>query len=76
MVGCFQRKSTGRNVVTEEKTGIFHRKSKQDYVVLWRGQEVCHYRSIKEFVDAHVEGMKALEENQAELLDHYYRTLR
>jgi hypothetical protein len=76
MVGCFQRKSTGRNVVAEEKTGIFRQKSTDDYVVLWRGQEVCRYRSIKEFVEAHVEGLQALEENQAELLDHYYRTLR
>ena len=80
MVGCFLRKSTGGRIVAdqagEKRTGIFQRKSSEDFVVLWRGQEICSYPSIEAFVDAHLEGLKALDSNQAELLESYYRTLR
>lgn len=76
MVGCFQRKSTDIHMAQELKTGIFLEKSTGEYIVLWKGQEACRYESMASFIEAHHEGMKALESNQAELLESYYRTLR
>ena len=56
------------------KTGLFYRKSSDDYVVLWHGREICHYPSMEAFVIAHAEGLESLEANQAELLASYYRS--
>lgn len=77
MVGCFQRKSTARNKLADndKRTGVFYSKSGDDYVVLWQGREVCRYGSLEEFVDAHQAGLEALEANQADLLESYYRSI-
>ncbi len=56
-------------------TGIFFSKSRGDYVVLWRGQEVVRYKSIEAFVEAHQAGLKALDERQADLLEKYYQSI-
>ena len=56
------------------KTGLFHRKSSDDYVVLWQGREICRYASMEAFVAAHAEGLESLEANQAELLASYYKS--
>jgi len=42
-------------------------------VVLWKGREICRYMSIEEFVDAHLEGIAALELKQEKLLSETYR---
>lgn len=76
MVGWFQRKSSNRVFMTSPRTGVFYRKTKDDYVVLWQGREICCYESIEAFIDAHLEGLEALESIQHELLESYYRTLR
>lgn len=60
----------------DKKTGIFHSKSAEELVVMAAGKEICRYASIEEFVCAHQQGLKALEENQADLLERYYKTLR
>lgn len=57
------------------RTGLFHRKSSGDYVVLWQGKEVCRYGSVGEFIEAHHEGLKALESSQADLLETYYQSI-
>ena len=57
------------------KTGLFQQKSTNDYVLLWRGQEIRRYPSIEAFVEEHELGLRALEETQAELLGSYYRSL-
>ena len=61
--------------VDKQRTGIFFSKARQDYVVLWEGREVCRYESIDDFVEAHQKGLLALEENQADLLSEYYRSI-
>ena len=42
---------------------------------MWKGREICRYASVRDFVDAHAEGLAALEANQADLLESYYRDL-
>jgi len=61
--------------VDKQRTGVFFSKARQDYVVLWEGREVCRYESIDDFVEAHQKGLQALEENQADLLSEYYRSI-
>ena len=61
--------------VDKQHTGIFFSTARQDYVVLWEGREVCRYESIDDFVEAHQKGLLALEENQADLLSEYYRSI-
>lgn len=56
------------------RTGLFHRKSTDDYVVLWQGRQIGIYPSIEAFVDAHLEGLIALEQNQNDLLETLYRS--
>lgn len=56
------------------KTGLFHRKSSDDYVVLWQDREICRYASMAAFVAAHAEGLESLEANQAELLASFYKS--
>lgn len=75
MVGWFQRKSTGINVTAEAKprTGLFQQKSSHDYVVLWQGREICRYKNVEDFIQAHIEGLRALDANQAELLESFYQ---
>ncbi len=75
MVGCFQRKSTDLMMPVEptNRIGLFHRKSTNDYVVLWQGRQIATYPSIEAFVDAHLEGLIALEQNQNDLLETLYR---
>ena len=59
----------------KKTTGVFFSKSGNDYVVLWRGQQVVRYASIEEFVEAHQAGILALEESQVDLLEKYYRSI-
>jgi hypothetical protein len=59
----------------EARTGLFEQKTTNDYVVMWKGREICRYASVRHFVDAHAEGLAALEANQADLLESYYRDL-
>ncbi len=59
---------------TEPKTGLFYRKSSNDYVVLWQGREICRYTSMEAFVAAHADGIDSLEANQAELLASFYKS--
>lgn len=58
------------------ETGVFLKKSSGEYLVIWQGREICRYASIEGFVDAHLEGLQALEVAQAQLLESYYRDLR
>ena len=76
MVGCFQRKSTDLTMSSPPiaRTGLFHRKSTDDYVVLWQGREIATYPTIEAFVDAHIEGMIALDQNQTDLLETLYKS--
>ena len=60
--------------MSKPKTGIFQAKSRDDYVVLWRGMEICRYDSMDAFVRAHQEGLRALEKKQAKLLESYYKS--
>lgn len=60
---------------SEGKTGLFQQKTTNDYVVMWKGREICRYASVRDFVDAHAEGLAALEANQADLLESFYRDL-
>ena len=62
--------------MTENKqSGLFHSKSGGDYVLLLRGQEVCRYQTVADFVESHYQGIKALEESQVNLLEKYYRSI-
>ncbi|MDA0977358.1 MAG: hypothetical protein O3B72_02270 [Proteobacteria bacterium] len=61
---------------TGAETGVFLKKSSGEYLVIWRGREICRYASIEAFVDAHLEGLQALEDAQAQLLESYYRDLK
>jgi len=60
---------------TKIKTGIFQLKLPPSIVVLWKGREICRYGSIEEFVDAHLEGIAALELKQEKLLSETYRDI-
>ncbi len=54
------------------KTGIFYTRDPAGVLVMFRGQKVFRYRSVAEFVEAHIKGMRALEEKQEnELADQY-----
>ena len=55
------------------RTGIFLNEDRQAIVVMWRGQEVCQYASMEEFVDSHLEAIDALEKKQEDILTNEYR---
>ena len=57
----------------ETRTGLLEQKTTNDYVVMWKGREICRYASVRDFVEAHAQGLVALEANQADLLESYYR---
>ena len=57
----------------KNQTGIFQSKLPAAIVVMWKGREICRYMSIEEFVDAHLEGIAALELKQEKLLSETYR---
>ena len=59
----------------KKRTGVFHSKAGDDYVVLWKGQEVCRYENIEAFIEAHQAGLLALDESQADLLEAYYQSI-
>jgi hypothetical protein len=42
-------------------------------VVMFRGKQVFRYKSIEEFIEAHIKGAKALEEKQENALRKYYQ---
>jgi hypothetical protein len=76
LVGWFLRKPNYTDMPqqnTKNKTGIFHLKSPPAIVVMWNGREICRYTSIDELVDAHIEGIAALEAKQEKLLIEAYR---
>ena len=76
MVGWYARKSTVTRMTRQKaksRTGIFHSKNPLAIVVMWRGQEICRYDSMEEFVDSHLEGVEALEKKQEDLLTDEYR---
>ncbi len=58
-----------------KRTGVFYSKSGDDYAVLWQGREICRYQTMEAFIDAHKAGLDALEANQADLLEGYYRSM-
>ena len=58
---------------TKKKTGIFQLRPPPAIVVMWKGREICRYASIEEFVDAHLQGITALEAKQDALLLEAYR---
>lgn len=60
-------------MIQPPETGLFYRRSSDDFVVLWKGQQIAHYDSIESFIDAHLDGLRALEANQADLLLRLYR---
>ncbi|MBT4160556.1 MAG: hypothetical protein HOC70_02510 [Gammaproteobacteria bacterium] len=62
-------------MVDSKRTGVFYSKSGDDYVVLWQGREIYRYQTMQEFVNAHKAGLDALEDNQADLLENYYRSI-
>ena len=55
------------------RTGFFHRKSTNELILLWHGREIARYASVEEFVDAHIEGLHALDSSQDDLLEGLYR---
>ena len=42
---------------------------------MWKGKEIGRYASLCDFVDAHADGIAALEANQEKLLENYYKNL-
>ena len=64
------KRMTGQKA--KSKTGIFHIKNPPAIVVMWRGQEMCRYDSMEEFVDSHLEGVEILENKQEDLLEDEY----
>jgi hypothetical protein len=58
------------------KTGLFELKASGEFVVMWEGREICRYGTVQAFIDSHMAGLQALDENQADLLETYYRSLR
>ena len=60
---------------TKARTGLFQQKSTKDYVVMWKGREICRYASVHDFIEAHAEGLAALEASQEELLESFYKDL-
>ena len=71
----FREQSGSDEGLEAARTGIFHRRSTGDYVVLWKGREICRYATIEDFIIEHERGLRAMEENQAELLGSIYRNL-
>ena len=57
----------------KSRTGIFHSKNPTAIVVMWRGQEICHYGSMDEFVDSHLALVETLEKKQEDVLAEAYR---
>lgn len=40
---------------------------------MWRGQEICRYGSMDEFVDSHLAVVETLEKKQEDVLAEAYR---
>lgn len=59
----------------KKRSGVFFSKSGNDFVVMWQDREVCRYKTMEAFVDAHVDGLAALEASQADLLERYYNSI-
>ncbi|MDZ7684971.1 MAG: hypothetical protein U5O39_08130 [Gammaproteobacteria bacterium] len=58
----------------DRKTGIFYVKDPTGIVVMLDGEvTVWRYKSKREFVEAHVKGMAALEREMAEMLERHYK---
>ncbi|HAK52705.1 MAG TPA: hypothetical protein DCM54_12505 [Gammaproteobacteria bacterium] len=54
------------------KSGVFYSKDPAGVVVMFRGKEVFRYKSVEEFIEVHIKGMKALEEKQEAELERQY----
>lgn len=61
------------NSSSRGKSGIFYTKDPAGLVVMFRGKQVFRYKSIEEFIEAHIKGAKALEEKQEAELRRYYQ---
>ena len=61
--------------IPSKKTGVFYSKADENFVVLWRGREICRYQTMEEFVEAHARGLDSLEDSQADLLERYYNNI-
>ncbi len=57
----------------DTRTGVFQHKTRGDFVVLWQGNEICRYKTIDDFIDAHIDGLQFLDSNLDELLKSYYK---
>lgn len=57
----------------DKKTGVFHSRTRDEVVVLWRGQEVASYPNMDAFINEHLKAVEALEQAQADLLEAEYR---
>lgn len=60
------------NSSSRGKSGIFYTKDPAGLVVMFRGKQVFRYKSIEEFIEAHIKGAKALEEKQESALRKFY----
>lgn len=57
----------------EKKTGIFYVKDPAGIVVMLDGEVMHRYKTRREFVEAHVKGIAALEREMNDLLERHYR---
>lgn len=57
----------------DRKTGIFYVKDPAGIVVMLDGEVTHRYKSKREFIEAHVKGMTALEREMADLLERHYK---
>ena len=55
------------------KTGFFFEKSSNEYILIWKGEEIRRYTSVEEFVDEHYELLELLQTSQEALLESYYK---
>ena len=61
------------NSSSRGKSGVFYTKDPAGLVVMFRGKQVFRYKSIEEFIEAHIKGAKSLEEKQESALRKYYK---
>lgn len=57
----------------DKKTGIFYEQDPPGIAVMLNGEVRYRYRSRREFVEAHIKAMAALEREMADLLESHYR---
>ncbi len=57
----------------DKQTGIFYTKEPAGLVVMLDGEVKHRYKTKREFVEAHVKGVAALEREMADLLERHYK---